>query len=487
MQIQMLQKKDLLEKNSILMLVYGLAAGLGGLAQFFIGRPLGLALSLFIPALIALGIYLLQQKVEAIRPYFPFVVSLAGTITIYGAISSFKVTLATIILSFFVLIMSSIHSRYKVLAAGYIGSTLGLIFNFTLDTEGFAVDPANVFVVHILMTSAIALQVRQNKRMFESVELLMKEAYEKALREEQLHSHLEMAVESITTKLELITDSTNNATVAQQNMMTSVQEVRTGAHRQADHVHEIVLSTEATTKEIAQMVHQLEKIVAEAETASMNASDGAKAMNDMKEEIDLFTEFFTALHTTFIALSGKIEETNHFATDIKKITEQTNLLALNASIEAARAGDHGKGFAVVAEEIRKLAQITNQTLVKIDTNLSDVNGYNSDALGKLQHGLDHITMQVSVTDRATLTFNGLFEALKKLQHDLTLFSRATGSIEHNSKSILMSTNEFAAIIEESSQAVDHLGIILEKVNTEQQLITGNIEETYRHALSIKAN
>ena len=487
MQIQLLQKKDLLEKNSILMLVYGLAAALGGLAQFIIGRPLGLALSLFIPALITLGIYLLQRKAEAIRPYFPFVVSLAATVTTYGAIVSFKVTLATIILSFFVLIMSSIHSKYKVLAAGYIGSTLGLIFNFTLDTTGFAVDPANVFVVQILMTLAIALQVRQNKRMFTSVEQLMTEAHEKAMREEQLYSHLETAVQSITTKLELITDSTNNATVAQQNMMTSVQEVRMGAHRQTDHVHEIVLSTEATTNEIAQMVQHLEKIVTEAETASVNASDGAKAMNDMKQEIDLFTEFFTALHTTFIALSGKIEETNHFATDIKKITEQTNLLALNASIEAARAGEHGKGFAVVAEEIRKLAQITDQTLVKIDTNLSDVNGYNRDALGKLQNGLDHITMQVSVTDRANRTFNGLFEALKTLQHDLTLFSKATGSIENNSKSILMSTNEFAAIIEESSQAVDQLGVVLEKVNAEQQLITSNIEETYRNALSIKAN
>lgn len=485
MQIQSLQKKDLLEKNSILMLVYGLAANLGGIAQFVIGRPLGLALSLFVPALITLGIYFLQRKTEMLRPYFPFVVSIAATITTYGAIVSYKVTLATIILSFFVLIMSTIHSKYTVLAAGFIGSALGLIFNFVLDTTGFAADPANVFVVQILMTLAIALQVRQSKRMFTSIEELMTDAHEKALREEQLHSRLETSVENITTKLELITDSTNTAAFAQQDMMNSVQEVRAGAHRQADFVQEIVLSTEATTNEIAQMVQQLEQIVSEAESASLNASDGARAMNDMKQEIDLFTEFFNELHATFIALSGKIDETNHFATDIKKITEQTNLLALNASIEAARAGEHGKGFAVVAEEIRKLAQITDQTLVKIDSNLTNVNSYNKDALGKLQNGIDHISMQVSVTDRANNTFNGLFEALKKLQHDLTSFSEATSSIENNSKSILLSTNEFAAIIEESSQTVDQLSDVLEKVNAEQQLITNNIEETYRNALSIK--
>ncbi|MGM9945366.1 MAG: methyl-accepting chemotaxis protein [Lysinibacillus sp.] len=484
MQIKMLQKKDLMEKNTILMLVYGLAANLGGVAQFIIGRPIGIALSLFIPALITLVIYLLQRKIEVIRPYFPFVAMAAATITTYGAIVTNEVTLATIVLSFFVLIMSTIHGKYSILVAGYIGSTLGLIFNFTLDTNGFAVDPPNVFVTQSLMTLAIALQVRQSKRLFNSIEELMTDAQEKAEREEELHLHLENAVKNITTKLELITEGTNTASVAQQNMMTSIQEVSIGAHRQTEHVQEIVESTQSTTNQIIQMVQQLEYIVEEAQSASINASNGAKAMNDMKHEIDLFTDFFNQLHSTFIALSSKIDETNHFATDIKKITEQTNLLALNASIEAARAGEHGKGFAVVAEEIRKLAHITDQTLVKIDTNLNNVNSYNKDALEKLQDGLEHIATQVTAAERANSTFTELFESMKKLQLELQQFSKATTSIETNGKSIQMSTNEFAAIIEQSSQAVNQLSTILEKVNAEQQIITQNIEETYHNALSI---
>ncbi len=65
----------------------------------------------------------------------------------------------------------------------------------------------------------------------------------------------------------------------------------------------------------------------------------------------------------------KINQLAELAVEIDKIVEsvqgiasQTNLLALNAAIEAARAGEHGRGFAVVAEEVRKLADDTNENL-----------------------------------------------------------------------------------------------------------------------------
>lgn len=482
--IEQLNTKDLYEKNSILMSVYGIAALLGSVAQLFIDRPAGVALSVAIPAAVALLCFFIQKKAVALRPYFPYVVIAAAVITVYGTIATNKVTLATIILSIFVLILSSVHNRLIILCTGYIGSTLALVFNFMMDKEGFAVDPANVFVTQTLMFIALLLQVRQNKKMFSNIEAFMVEANERALHEEQLHQRLEASVQGITSKLELINDSTNLSSAAQQQMLSSLNEVSVGAHRQAEHVQSIVQSTEMTNSELNSIVRELNQIVAEAEEGSLSAVNGANSMIELKEEINQFTAFFHELNNTFLSLSDKITETNQFAYSIHKITEQTNLLALNASIEAARAGEHGKGFAVVAQEIRKLASMTDDTVLKIDQNLAQVNAYNKQALDRLTAGLSHVEIQVQMTQNSNETFTNLFTAMKNLQQNLIHFSTSVKAIEKNSESVQSATNEFAAIIEQSTNSIDQLCNVLEKITADQFDVTKNIEETYQQAVKI---
>ncbi len=87
------------------------------------------------------------------------------------------------------------------------------------------------------------------------------------------------------------------------------------------------------------------------------------------QQLDTLLALSNSIQPKTVTLNSSTENIKEILNVINKIADQTNLLALNAAIEAARAGDHGRGFAVVAEEVRKLAQITQESLKKTNDSI----------------------------------------------------------------------------------------------------------------------
>ncbi|MFJ7970468.1 methyl-accepting chemotaxis protein [Psychrobacillus sp. NPDC096389] len=485
MNIDELKKEDVLKKNFIMFLAYGLAASLGFLAQIALKAEIGILVSIGVPLLIVLFVYVLSKKVHIITVAFPYILLLAGGATAIGTSVLNEVSIGTIVLALFILIVGGLHNTQIMFIFGYALSLLAVIVNVLLDDKGILADQAaNVILVQFIMALGIFLQVRQSKILFISVENHVHTAVVKAKEDAELTQRLETAVSNITSNLEQIRTNTYSANNAQQEMLIAVGEVSISSQRQADHVADIVKNTEATSTSVKQIVEKLSSVVQQADQAAKNASDGSLEMGKMKKEIDQFTLFFAELNKNFHELTEKIKETNTFANAIRQITEQTNLLALNASIEAARAGEQGKGFAVVAEEIRKLAGTTNQTLEKIDNNLNEVNKSNHSALEKLDNGVHQMYSQVQAADKSNKSFNELFEMMQNLQQELANLSEDIDLISENSEAISLSTNDFAAIIEESTATVEELNATLLDITEDQLSIANYIDQTYTEAQKI---
>ena len=104
-------------------------------------------------------------------------------------------------------------------------------------------------------------------------------------------------------------------------------------------------------------------------------------ITEVKENLNIINSSMKESVNLINALKQKSELVANIVGTIQQISSQTNLLALNASIEAARAGETGRGFAVVAEEIRKLAESSNNSAIEINCTITDITKLIQDTSG----------------------------------------------------------------------------------------------------------
>ncbi len=151
------------------------------------------------------------------------------------------------------------------------------------------------------------------------------------------------------------------------------------------------------------------------EDATSRAQEGKEVvdqatqlMNALYEDVSKTEQDVTVLHDNVTAISNVLEV-------IKGVAEQTNLLALNAAIEAARAGEQGRGFAVVADEVRTLAQRTQDSTINIESIIDRLQTSASETVDSMKVGRDKAEQGVVVIAEVDQKLNDIREAAELIK------------------------------------------------------------------------
>jgi len=204
--------------------------------------------------------------------------------------------------------------------------------------------------------------------------------------------------------------------------------------------------------------------------AQENLQEAQRALHDTISQLSITVEMEGEINQRLNSLSHEASQVKQVLTVIADIADQTNLLALNAAIEAARAGEHGRGFAVVADEVRKLAERTQKSLIETNATVNVIVQSINDITEQMNHNTSRIEQLVnasSAVDDHTATAVSALEdtvhAIEKLSTDTSANANTTDAIIIKIAKIHELSASNARSVEEIASAAEHLHRMTERL------------------------
>ncbi|MFP7321888.1 methyl-accepting chemotaxis protein TlpC [Bacillus spizizenii] len=277
---------------------------------------------------------------------------------------------------------------------------------------------------------------------------------------------------------------------ASEKITEAVQQIANGAQDQITRIENSESSLKQASADIRDISSNTAAIADKGQLAQSKAAIGQKEISNVQAQMDAIHDSIQKSGEIIHQLDSRSKQIEQILSVITQIADQTNLLALNAAIEAARAGEHGKGFAVVADEVRKLAEESQQSAGQISKLITEIQNDMNQSARSVEHVKTEAAEGVTMIQRTRDAFKEIAAATGEISAEISDLSASVSNISASAHNINESfaantagikdstenTRQAAALTEEQFAAMEEITAASETLSQLAEELTGIISQ-----------
>jgi len=292
--------------------------------------------------------------------------------------------------------------------------------------------------------------------------------------------------QNVAASSEELTASAEQSAQANNQIAAAVTDIAQGTEHQVSAVDEASAVIGQMSEGIQQVAVSANLVAGVAEKAANAAYTGGKSVDTAVNQMSNIEKTVSNSAQVVAKLGERSKEIGEIVDTISGIAGQTNLLALNAAIEAARAGEQGRGFAVVAEEVRKLAEQSQEAARKIADLIGEIQGDTDKAVIAMSDGTREVKVGTEVVNKAGEAFNEIMTTVNQVSSQVKEISSAIQQMASGSQQIVASVKQIEKISNANVGQTQTVSAATEEQSASMEEIASSSQELAKMAQDLQS-